>query len=354
MGETRRAPDTPTAEDHKVNGFFVQFTSASEPLTSSFADAETLTFHGLVIMLISHHDGDDHSFHILYRYFDRPTEVKRSYIDILFDEVGAPRNADKGCTVNPRNGDITWTIDIDFEKVKTLRLTTQNGPNETPTQCFQIEGVSHYVDLYSNFLNLFTSMGSEFTFDVVLRELVFAEKQHSLDVKESLHVSHELAGEIFDKVKTYTALVGQNKEAMVTLATGYRELAEKSSRLELFMQDLFRGTRRFEEHVLESIVRLQTVNPETLPKMLRAKVLLASLQSRQDKIFQRLVSIKGLFAAKKVFKKARKMLKKVEMGFKELAEDVGSTQFNAFFARIDGFVDLLQKMDLKTYVEDVS
>jgi hypothetical protein len=346
-------PDRPWANDHKVNGFFIQFTPNSEPLLSSFADAVRITLHGLVVMLISHHDKDDHGYHILYRYFDRPTEVRRAYIDILFDEIGETRNVDKGCKVNPHIGDITWTLELDFERENSLRLLTQNGPDESPMECFTVHGINRYIDIHTSYINLFTSMGSESVFDIILKELVFAEKKHRLDVKEALHVSHELAAEIFDKVKTYTGMISQNKEMMRELTVSYKDLAEKSGRLELFMQDLFRGTRRFEEHVVESITKLQSVNPETLPKLMRVKILLNSLQHRQEKIFQRLVTIKGQFAAKKVFRKARKMLKKVELSFKELSEDIGSQQFSTFFTKIEGFVDLLRRIDLQTYVEDV-
>lgn len=346
-------PGRASVDDHRVNGFFIQFTPNSEPLLSSFADAERITFHGLVIMLISHHDKDDHGYHILYRYFDRPTEVRRAYIDILFDEVGEPRNSEKGCTVDPHAGDITWTLELDFERDNSLRLVTQNGSEGTPTECFKVQGINQYIDVHSSYMNIFTSMGSESVFEIVLKELVFAEKKHGLDVREALHVSHELAAEIFDKVKTYTGMIHDNQAVMRELTSAYKDLADKANRLEVFMQDLFRGTRRFEEHAVESITKLQTVNPETLPKLMRVKILLTSLQQRQDKIFQRLVTIKGQFAAKKVFRKARKMLKRVELSFKELSDDIGSNQFGAFFTRIEGFVDLLKRIDLQTYVEDV-
>lgn len=346
--------ESPSVEDHKVNGFFVQFTSTAEPLTSSFTNGEIMTFHGLVLMFVSHHDQDDHTYHLTYRYFDRPTQVRRAYIDILFDEIGLDKNKDKGCTVTPGEHDLEWVIDMDFEKEKRLRLNLRSDPNAPLRECFAMDGLSRYVDHNSNYLNIFSSMGSEFTFAVWLKEAVFSEKKHRLDVKESLHVSHELAAEIFDKVKTFSQILNDDKQTLAEVGSGYRELADKTGRLETYMQDLFRGTRRFEEHIVESITKFQAVNPETLPKMMKVKVLLDSLQYRQDRIFQRLVSIKGLMAAKRVFRKARKMLKRVELSFKELSDDISSDQFNAFFAKIRDFVEVVGRLDLKNFVTDVT
>lgn len=353
IGSVMRAPAGDSVEDHKVNGFFVQFTSTAEPLVSSFSDAEVVTFHGLVLMFISHHEQEDHSYHTTWRYFDRPTQVKRAYIQVLFDQVQQGLRREDGCTIAPGEHLMEWLLTFDFETSKTLKLVVVNDGGSAPTECFTVAAIDRYVAHDSNHMNVFTSMGSHFTFSVGLTEVTFAEKKHRLDVKESLQVSKELAAEIFDKVRTFSAAINADKATLKEVTEGYRELAAKSAQLEGYVADLFRGTRRFEEHVVESITRLTVMNPQTIPKMMRIRALLDTLRFRQDKVFQRLVSIKGLMAAKKVFKRARSLLKKVELGLKTLTDDVNSDDFRRFFAKANSFAGLLNRIDLPSFVADV-
>lgn len=353
IGSVMKTPGKDTVEDHKVNGLFVQFTSTSEPLVSSFSDSEVVTFHGLVLMFVSHHDQNDHSYHTTWRYFDRPTQVKRAYIDLLFDQIELGKQKETGCTVAPGDHLMEWLLTFDFENAKTLKLQIINDGSSVPNDCFTVSSIERYVAHDSNYMNLFTSMGSDFVFSVALKEIVFAEKKHRLDVRESLQVSHDLAIEIFDKVKTFSDIINEDKVALKEITKSYRELAEKSSKLESYVIDLFRGTRRFEEHVVESITKYSSMNPETIPKMMRIRTVLDSLRFRQDKVFQRLVSIKGLMAAKKIFKKARSLLKKVELSFKVLTENVNSDEFRRFFAKMNNFTELLNRIDLQSFVADV-
>ena len=340
-------------DDHKVNGFFIQFSQKSISLVSDFQNSDILTFHGLVIMFISHHEENDHGYHTTYRYFDRETEVKRSYIDILFDELVEGKRNDRGCVSHPVDNYLEWQIDLDFEKSKSLKLSLKKSLLGDFEECFKIDHIASYINHNANYLSMFTSMGSQYTFELGLTELRFVEKKHRLDVDESLLVSHELAVEIFDKLKTFSKTVNQDKETLMSIHNSYQEVSQKTSLLEVFMRDLFRGTRKFEEHVIESLTRFRVFNPENLPKMMRIKQHLETLQFKQDKVFQRFVSIKGLIAAKKVFHKTRKMLKRIEKGVSKLTEQISSEEFTGFFGKVDGFVDLMKRMDLVEVIEDV-
>lgn len=77
----------------KMNGLFMQFSPALGGLDTGFSDPDTVTFHGLVIMIMSHDSHNDlaqneQTYFITYRHFPQPTMLKRSYISVLFDRRG--------------------------------------------------------------------------------------------------------------------------------------------------------------------------------------------------------------------------------------------------------------------------
>ena len=77
----------------KMNGVFIQFAPALSGLDAGFSDPDSITFHGLVIMIMSHDSHNDlnqneQTYFATYRHFPQPTVVKREYISVLFDKRG--------------------------------------------------------------------------------------------------------------------------------------------------------------------------------------------------------------------------------------------------------------------------
>ena len=160
--------------------------------------------------------------------------------------------------------------------------------------------------------------------------------------------------EIFDKVKTFTNTFNADGKNLVSIGTSYKELLKKTAFLNTFASDLFRGTRKFEEHILENLKKYKVFNPENLPKMMKIKMCLETLKFKQNRIFQRFVSIKSLFAAKKVFKNTQKNLRRVEKLFKDFVKLMSSEQMTGFSKKMENFMGFMKNINLKKSVEDVS
>ena len=354
IGQLTTEKETQNLEDYKVNGLFLQFVSKQLEFETAFKDPETLTLDGLVLMFISHHNRNRNLYHLVYKYFPTETKVKRNYISVLFDAVELRPNSDDSCALNSVTDFLSVRIQMDFEKGDKISVLVKETETGELRKCFEIPYIHNYVNRNINYFNIMTSMGSDSTYSLALQDLRVYEKKNRLDVNESLHVSHELMVEIFDKVKTFTSKFNADGKTLVSVDSSYKELFKKAALLHTFANDLFRGTRKFEEHVIENLKKYKLFNPENLPKMLRIKTYLETLKYKQNRVFQRFVSIKGLFAAKKVFKMTQKNLRRVDGSFKSFLKLLSSEEMTGFSKKMEHFMGLMKNVNLKQSIEDVS
>ena len=159
------------------------------------------------------------------------------------------------------------------------------------TSCFEIDHILRYISTQGNFFQIQVSTGRKYTMKVDLYDLTVKEKQHRLDIDDSLLVSHDLVEEIFDKVHNFSSKLNADKEGLKGLIELQTNLLEKARYFEIFTKDLYFGTRRFQEHMIENLSKYKTVNPESLPKMNRVKDRIKTLEQKQAKIFERFVAI---------------------------------------------------------------
>lgn len=246
-----------------------------------------------------------------------------------------------------------FRIQIDYEKSKSLKFLYKASTDAAYTTCFEIEHILRYISTQGNFLQVLVSTGKKYTMKVNLSELKVNEKQHRLDVEDSLLVSHELVEEIFDKVHNFSTKLNSDKEGLKGIIELQNNLLEKSKYFEIFTKDLYLGTRKFQEHMIENLSKYKTINPESLPKMNRIKDRIKTLEQKQAKIFERFVSIKGLIASKKIFRKTRNYLKQIDKTVTELTNEIVSPEFNSFFKKTESLVVLLKKLNFKKLIDDV-
>jgi hypothetical protein len=197
------------------------------------------------------------------------------------------------------------------------------------------------------------STGSRFTMKIDLYQIKLLEKKHKLDVEDSLLVSHELVEEIFDKVAHFTDKIGKNTEALRSIQDLQSSLLTKSKYLEIFTKDLYMGTRRFQEHMIENLNKYKLVNPESMPKMAKIRQSIKTLETKQAKIFERFMTIKSLLSAKKVFKKTRSYLRRMDKVVEDLSSQVTSPEFTGFFTKTSQLIELLRNMNFKKLIEEV-
>lgn len=219
--------------------------------------------------------------------------------------------------------------------------------------CFDVEHINRYLPTQGMFMQMQVSTGSRFTMKIDLYQLKVLEKKHKLDLDDSLLVSHELVEEIFDKVAHFTDKVGKNTEALRSIQELQSGLVTKTQYLEIFTKDLYLGTRRFQEHMLENLNKYKLVNPESMPKMARIRQSIKTLEAKQSKIFERFMSIKSLLSAKKVFKRTRAYLRRMDTVVGDLSAQITSPEFTGFFKKTTQIIDLLRNMNFKKLIEEV-
>ena len=243
---------------------------------------------------------------------------------------------------------------IDFENSKKLQFLYKASTDDEYKHCFDIEHVNRYLPTQGLFMQMQVSTGSRFTMKVELYQLRVLEKKHKLDVDDSLLVSHELVEEIFDKVAHFTDKIGKNTETLRSIQELQSSLLTKSRYLEIFTKDLYLGTRRFQEHMMENLNKYKLVNPESLPKMSKIRQSIKTLEAKQSKIFERFMTIKSLLSAKKVFKRTRAYLRRMDNVVEDLSAQVTSPEFTGFFKKTSQLIELLKNMNFRKLVEEVA
>ena len=219
--------------------------------------------------------------------------------------------------------------------------------------CLEVAGIRNYIDHKNTFLQMFASTGIRHTISIKLFEFYVYEKQHRLDISDNLAVEHELVNEIFDKLMYFTEELNDNKEELRKIHDIYASTLKKSRFLNLAMRDLFRGTKKFEEHMIRNLHQFEKINPQNLPKMIKIKTTVENLETKQKRIYDRFSSIKGILNARHVFQNMQQTLQKMEGVVVQLNEKIGSDAYQTFFGKTDHVIEFLEKMDFKKMIGEV-
>lgn len=242
---------------------------------------------------------------------------------------------------------------IDFEKERTLRLVYSKDDGSPEVPVLVVPSIQTYIDHRANFFSLQANLGRRSTFVVNLVSLHVYERKRKLEITDYLSISSHLSEEIFQKVQAYTASLQQDQKSLKSIFDGYSGVLNRASELQAMVVDFFRGSRRMEETVLESISKLSSLNPDNLPKMIRIKTYFETLKAKQKRIFERFEGAKDFAKLKKALRKLRSTMKKMEKGLTEVSASMGTTEFEEMFAKIGSVTEVLKKLDFKADLEGV-
>lgn len=242
---------------------------------------------------------------------------------------------------------------IDFEKDKNMLVSWADSNSDNFQPVISIPGILSFIDLRANFFSIQSYLGKKSTFLVDLKEFKLQEKARKLDVNENIQVSEHLTEEIFQKVNAFTTRISNDQIYMKKLAEGYASAQSKVNYFQALVVDLFRGTRKMEENVLESINRLSSLSPENIPKLARIKTYFETLRSKQKKLFDRFNGTADFGRMKKVMRKLRVNLRKIDRAIENITANIQSAEFDTTFGRISSVMDVLKGMSFKSDLEKV-
>lgn len=200
---------------------------------------------------------------------------------------------------------------------------------------------------------MFASSGKKYTLAVKLFEFFVYEKMHRLDIDERHAVQHELSKEIFDKMVYFTEEINEDKETLSQIIETYKSVNTKTKALEIYIHDLFRGTKKMEEHMHEIMHRYRQMTPDSIPKMKKVKFMIAALEAKQTAIYNRFANIRGILNARHVFQNMKNSLQKMEGIVLQLNEQIGSDAYETFFGKTTKVMNLITTVDFAKMTEDV-
>ncbi len=243
---------------------------------------------------------------------------------------------------------------LDFEKTQSLYVKFKKDEDPHWHTCIKAPGIRDFIDHRHTYFEMFASTGKKYTLSVKLYEFFVYEKLHRLDIEERHAVQHELAKEIFDKMVYFTEEINEDKETLAQVTDTYKSVNIKTKALEIYIHDLFRGTKRLEEHMIEIMQRFSKMTPDSIPKMKKVKLMIAALEAKQTAIYNRFTNIRGILNSRQVFQNMRSSLQKMEGIALQLNEQIGSDAYQTFFGKTTKVMDLITTVDFGKMTDDVS
>lgn len=244
-------------------------------------------------------------------------------------------------------------IQVDFEKERKLVMGYSPANEDNFTPILSVAGIHSMVDMRSNYFSMQVFLGKKSTFLINLNELRVSEKARRLDVSENLVVSEYLAEEIFQKVRQFSDKFEKDQTYLKTIYDGYSSALAKTNQFQTIVVDLFKGSRKLEESVIESISRLSSMNPETLPKMMRIKAYFETIMTKQTRLFDRFNGAKDFGKLKQILRKFRGVLKRMEKAITNINESLASAEFDGLFGRVTSVMDVLKRLSFKDDLEGI-
>ena len=169
-------------------------------------------------------------------------------------------------------------------------------------------------------------------------------------MNETLVVEHEMVQEIFDKLIHFSEEINEDKDHLKLVYDMYRLTVQKAKILEIYIRDLFKGTRKFEEQMLDNFKKYELINPQNLPKLMKIKNLVLQLETKQRNIYHRFDSIKAVLSARRVFQSMKTSLSKMEGVVLQLNDQIGSDAYQTFFGKTIKVIDFLKKFDFQEMI----
>ena len=338
----------------RLNTFIIQFVPKITADISNNKTNDEVLLNGLVLALISHDSNDnlkanEQTHFLTYRFFPQQTTASRDYFGHLFER----RDKHDGCYLDTMSQVTDFRITIDFEDADLLTFEYKKADETLWNECFTISNISKYITRAQSFVQLQQSTGKRYTMRTEIHGFSVQEKHHRLDIDSSLHVSHDLVEEIFDKIKNFGKIFEEDKENLGTIQELQSQLIEKTQLLQIYARDLNRGSRKFQEYMVESLNKHRMINPATLPKMQVIKGKIDRLQAKQNEIFQRFTSIKDIISSKNIIKESYKNFKKMDKILELTVKEIGSDEFKQFIGKTKSMIHVLKKVDFEGFIDEI-
>lgn len=134
---------------------------------------------------------------------------------------------------------------------------------------------------------------------------------------------------------------------------GYSGAVARASQLQTMVVDLFKGGRKLEEGVVESMSKMSSLGPENLPKMMRIKAFFKTIKDKQKRLYERFTAAKDFGRLKGVMRKFRSTLKRMERAVEGININLDSSEFSALINRASSVLDVLKGMSFQHDLEEV-
>ena len=299
---------------------------------------------GLVFFILN--DTVSGKGYIVYRYFNLATSIQRKYVMSLFPGPSGGLEADdRVCQVADLEEIDTIKIVVDYTKEFKLMMTYSNVGNKTMLRCLQIPNIMRYLNKDSAFFSIKTSSGANTALRVGLYKLELKEKQHALDIKKELQISHALVEEIFDKVSTFTEKFSKDKKSLGEIMTTFETLEHYANFLKIFSKDLNDGTRLMQENMMEYVNRNNYLTMNDFPQLKKIKDKIDYVEGKQSTIYARFKKIADMVKKKRVFRKLNKRFKRVEKMMDSLLTTINSDDFEELNTKSNRLLNFIKKVN---------
>lgn len=128
---------------------------------------------------------------------------------------------------------------------------------------------------------------------------------------------------------------------------------QQADKLEIYAKDLFYGTKKFQEFIIEALNQHKLTTPDDVPKMMKIKSIIEGLKIKQQELFESFTSIKALLETRKMFKKTQAQLKIIQAHFTELDSFVQSKKFKKVLKRLEKLMQPLQSKEINRLVSSL-
>lgn len=232
-------------------------------------------------------------------------------------------------------------IIADFESNKSLRLFHRELNAAEYTTCFEVSEIDVFFPKNQNYLSVGTVLDKNPFTVLSLHELQVHEKKHKLEIDEKLRVSEYLTHEIFDKVKSFERILESDAPTLNSLVKIQKIVLQKSAVLEIYVRNLFDGTRKFQEKMLAVLATKGDSSTLAIPKLDLIRRKISGLMNLQKQISDRFLLIQKNVDTSKFLEITQVSFDMLDDMMTKLLKLVDSDKFAGFVDQVDQVVDFL-------------
>lgn len=330
--------------NNSTNAFFIQL---SPPQVNAEADlgSDMTSMFGLVISLFGTNNVGNGTYVVTHRFFAQETLLNREYFSVLADN----RDKLQGCVL-PNLSDISrLLLRIDIENAKEIEVLLEEAG--TLKTCLKVPNIHRFFLSKGTTLSLKAFSGALNKLRVEVGGLTLREKRHSFDIDDDLEISHALVEEIFEKVATFTDKFNADKDKLASIYELQQDVSAQSSRLELYAIDLFKGTKKFQEFMLETLAYKKVYGIRQMPKLMKIRNKIDELTRVQKAVFDRFMAIQVLLDSKKIIKKSFRKLVRMQEVMLKIKETVADARFDEVIQQSRRMLEIASKGDVREVLQ---